>query len=185
MISVKSIDWGSIQKKAKNAVGVDDSGTFSTAKSINIKLKSAIIKAMKSGSTAVGSVHSPAQAGEKFKQVLFAQMESDGMPTGAVNKIESMTSVSAPVDNGDGTFTVSISINAKSESWDTKDYPGQVDLALLMNNAKNPTKNYVYSSDGRRSTRYPGNYGYIDNAMATFMAAYASQYNVINISMSG
>ncbi|MCD8376862.1 MAG: hypothetical protein LUD69_07950 [Oscillospiraceae bacterium] len=138
--------------------------------------------------TASGHGYSIRQAANKFIETLRGSIAASGLSAGvasALNEIE----YDAPVDNGDGTFSINIHFvgNLKRKSLYDEEYPEGVDnLAALYNNGVDHMMSPVYGTWhgelAHSRTVIPGLH-FIEQAKQSFMAADAAKYGVIDIQL--
>ena len=163
-----SINMGSILAKAQAHMG---SGAGQA------KVNSTVAKVMlgtitlKSG----GKTHTPEEAAEKFSEAAAAISELSHSPA---------------VPAGANVYTIEIFFtgNLSRPSLVPGKYGGISNLAALLNNGVDHEMNRVHGiwhgQETWSRTVIPGAH-FVDDAVSSFMGSYASEYNVIDISVSG
>lgn len=177
-----SINMGSILAKAQAHMG---SGAGQA------KVNSTVAKVMlgtitlKSG----GKTHTPEEAAEKFIEVLRNSISSSGISSEAAAAISELSHSSA-VPAGANVYTIEIFFtgNLSRPSLVPGKYGCISNLSALLNNGVDHEMNRVHGiwhgQETWSRTVIPGAH-FVDDAVSSFMGSYASEYNVIDISVSG
>lgn len=175
------VDMGSIQRATNKLV---NSSAFKKEQQACIQeaLLGRISFAVKDG-----TIHTAAEAAEKFVDVLKNHISTSGLSAGAAGAISNFT-IGAPVCSGNKcTITVSFAGNMHRASLAPSVYPGGIDnLEELLDQGVGHTMRPVYGEwhgkKIRSRTTINGAY-FIDAATRDFMASYGSEYNVADINV--
>lgn len=177
-----SINMDSILAKAKAHMG--SSAGQSKVNTVVSKVMLGNIR-LQSGGTA----HTPEEAASKFIEVLRSSINSAGLSEGAIGAVSNIEHGSAH-SIGNNTYIIGVYFvgDMTRPSLDEAKYGGINDIVALFNNGVNHTMRPVHGLwHGRETwsrTVIPGTH-FIEQAVADFMGNYASEYNVINISVEG
>ena len=123
-----------------------------------------------------GKTHTPEEAAEKFIEVLRNSISSSGISSDAASAV------------GANTYTIEIFFTGdlSRPSLAPGRFGGINNLAALLNNGVDHTMRPVHGMwHGHETwsrTVIPGAH-FVDNAVSSFMGNYASEYNVIDISI--
>lgn len=180
-----SINMDAILAKAKAHMGSKD-GKNKVNTVVN-KLMLGNIR-LQSGET----THSPEEAATKFIEVLRRSIESSGLSTGAIEAVSNIEHGSAHQLGDSNTYIVSIYFTGdlSRPSLDTDRYPkGVRDIVNIFNygapkdgHKMHPVYGEWHGTETWSRTVIPGAH-FIEQAVTDFMGNYASEYNVINISV--
>lgn len=135
-----------------------------------------------------GMKHTPAEAGEKFIEVLQAQIDGSGLSDGARAAIGDI-SLDGVSEIGEGKYTVGISISSHSSpSLQPEEY-GQIDnLAKLFNHGVDhvmrPVQGEYNGNVIWSRTVIPGAH-FLQEAKAAFEGGYGGEYNVLEVAIVG
>ena len=135
------------------------------------------------------SVHTPEDAASKFIEVLHKSITSVGLSEGAIAAISDIDYTS-PHKVGQSTYTINVyfSGDMSRPSLNEAKYGSINDLVALFNNGVDHTMRSVHGVwHGRETwsrTVIPGTQ-FIEQAVTDFKGNYASEYNVIDISVQG
>lgn len=177
-----SINMDSILAKAKAHMG--SSAGQSKVNTVVNKVMLGNIR-LQSGGTA----HTPEEAASKFIEVLRNSINSAGLSEGAIGAVSNIEHGSAH-SIGNNTYIIGVYFvgDMTRPSLDEAKYGGINDIVALFNNGVDHTMRPVHGLwHGRETwsrTVIPGTH-FIEQAVADFMGNYASEYNVINISVEG
>lgn len=177
-----SINMDSILAKAKAHMG--SSAGQSKVNTVVSKVMLGNIR-LQSGGTA----HTPEEAASKFIEVLRSSINSAGLSEGAIGAVSNIEHGSAH-SIGNNTYIIGVYFvgDMTRPSLDEAKYGGINDIVALFNNGVDHTMRPVHGLwHGRETwsrTVIPGTH-FIEQAVADFMGNYASEYNVINISVEG
>ncbi len=177
-----SINMDSILAKAKAHMG--SSAGQSKVNTVVSKVMLGNIR-LQSGGTA----HTPEEAASKFIEVLRGSINSAGLSEGAIGAVSNIEHGSAH-SIGNNTYIIGVYFvgDMTRPSLDESNYGGINDIVALFNNGVDHTMRPVHGLwHGRETwsrTVIPGTH-FIEQAVADFMGNYASEYNVINISVEG
>lgn len=136
-----------------------------------------------------GSAHTPEEAASKFIQVLRSSIESSGLSPGAIEAVSNIEHGSAH-SIGSNIYIIGVYFTGdlSRPSLDEAKYGGINDIVALFNNGVDHTMRPVHGVwHGKETwsrTVIPGTH-FIEQAVSDFMGNYASEYNVINISVEG
>lgn len=134
-----------------------------------------------------GKTHTPEEAAEKFIDVLRNSISSSGISSDAASAISELSHSSA-VPVGANTYTIEIFFTGdlSRPSLAPGRFGGINNLAALLNNGVDHTMRPVHGMwHGHETwsrTVIPGAH-FVDDAVSSFMGNYASEYNVIDISV--
>lgn len=177
-----SINMDSILAKAKAHMG--SSAGQSKVNTVVSKVMLGNIR-LQSGGTA----HTPEEAASKFIEVLRGSINSAGLSECAIGAVSNIEHGSAH-SIGNNTYIIGVYFvgDMTRPSLDEAKYGGINDIVALFNNGVDHTMRPVHGLwHGRETwsrTVIPGTH-FIEQAVADFMGNYASEYNVINISVEG
>lgn len=177
-----SINMESILAKAKAHMG--SSAGQSKVDNVVSKVMLGNIR-LQSGGTA----HTPEEAASKFIEVLRNSINSAGLSEGAIGAVSNIEHGSAH-SIGHNTYIISVYFvgDMTRPSLDEAKYGGINDIVALFNNGVDHTMRPVHGLwHGKETwsrTVIPGTH-FIEQAVSDFMGNYASEYNVINISVEG
>lgn len=177
-----SINMESILAKAKAHMG--SNAGQSKVDNVVSKVMLGNIR-MQSGGTA----HTPEEAASKFIEVLRNSINSAGLSEGAIGAVSNIEHGSAH-SIGHNTYIISVYFvgDMTRPSLDEAKYGGINDIVALFNNGVDHTMRPVHGLwHGKETwsrTVIPGTH-FIEQAVSDFMGNYASEYNVINISVEG
>lgn len=136
-----------------------------------------------------GTAHTPEEAASKFIEVLRSSINSAGLSEGAIGAVSNIEHGSAH-SIGNNTYIIGVYFvgDMTRPSLDEAKYGGINDIVALFNSGVDHTMRPVHGLwHGRETwsrTVIPGTH-FIEQAVADFMGNYASEYNVINISVEG
>lgn len=136
------------------------------------------------------STYTPEEAADKFIDVLKDSINSSGLSAGAIEAVSNIAHDN-PSSLGGNIYTIRVYFSGEMSrpSLDPRSFPGGIsDIVALFNNGVDHTMRPVHGTwHGKEmwsKTTIPGTH-FIENAVNTFMASYASEYNVIGISVEG
>ena len=179
-----SINWDSIFDKAKKRMSDHD---------MQKRIDWVIDKVILNFSSSPGSPPAPSEAAKKFIEVLQAEIRSHaGMEPSVgglgATAVTSLTQLShgEPVKVGRSSYQISVSFddNLHRESLYPKGYPEGVDnIAALLNSGYDAGKRVygVWHGNKIHSLTHRDGTHFIESAIRTFMADYASKYGVVGI----
>lgn len=136
-----------------------------------------------------GTTHTPEEAASKFIEVLRNSISSAGLSAGAIEAISDISHGSAHMI-GDNIYLIDVFFvgDMSRPSLDESKYGSINDIVALFNNGVDHTMRPVHGLwHGKETwsrTVIPGTH-FIEQAVSDFMGNYASEYNVINISVEG
>lgn len=136
-----------------------------------------------------GTAHTPEEAASKFIEVLRNSINSAGLSEGAIGAVSNIEHGSAH-SIGNNTYIIGVYFvgDMTRPSLDEAKYGGINDIVALFNNGVDHTMRPVHGlwhgMETWSRTVIPGTH-FIEQAVADFMGNYASEYNVINISVEG
>ena len=131
--------------------------------------------------------HTPEEAAEKFIEVLKNSISSSGISSDAADAISELSHSSA-VHMGGNIYTIEVFFTGdlSRPSLDPGKYEDINNLAALLNNGVDHTMRPVYGMwhdhETWSKTVIKGAH-FVDDAVSSFMGNYASEYNVIDISV--
>ena len=157
-----TINWDSIMKKAKAHVeSKEQRNRVSRIMDDYMTGKTPMPRDMK-------NVHSAEEAGFKFADVLIREIESSPIPERLAEKLASSVHVTPVTKVGDGRYFVRVYFeDVLGESMSTHKEYYTVDLAELYNSGVDPGAHFM------------------EQAIIDFEGNYASDYNVIDITILG
>lgn len=179
-----SINMASILAKANSFMGTSEGQTRK-----NTTVNKAILGQINLKSGFGGSAHTPEEAASKFIEVLFASINSSGLSSGAIDAISNIECGDA-TNIGGNLYTIKVYFagDLSRPSLNEEKYGSINDIVALFNNGVDHVMRPVHGTwHGKETwsrTVIPGTH-FIENAVNTFMSSYASEYNVINISVEG
>lgn len=136
-----------------------------------------------------GASHTPEEAAAKFIEVLQHSINSSGLSAGAIAAVSDIDHGSAQ-SIGNNTYIVGVYFvgDMSRPSLDEEKYGGINDIVALFNNGVDhkmrPVHGEWHGKETWSRTVIPGTH-FIEQAIQDFMGNYASEYNVINISVEG
>lgn len=179
-----SINWDSIFDKAQKRMGDSD---------MQARIDGIIDKAILKFSASPNSPPVPSEAAKKFIEVLQAEIQSHagiepstgGLGATAVASLMQL-SHDEPVKVGRNSYQISVSFdeNLHRESLYPKGYPEGVDnIAALLNSGYDAGKRVygIWHGNKIHSLTHRDGAHFIESAIRTFMADYASKYGVVGI----
>lgn len=134
-----------------------------------------------------GTIHTAAEAAEKFVEVLTGHIGSSGLSSSAVGAISNFSIGAPSCSGGKCTITVSFAGNMYRPSLAPSVYGGIDDLAELLDLGVDHTMRPVYgmwNGQWTRSRTTISGAHFIDAATADFLANYGREYNVVDISVA-
>lgn len=177
---MSSINMGSILAKAQAHMG-SNAGQAKVNTTVEKVMLGRIT--LKSG----GKTHTPEEAAEKFIEVLRNSIGSSGVSSDAAAAISELSHSSA-VRVGANVYTIEVFFTGdlSRPSLVPGKYGGINNLAALLNNGVDHEMNRVHGiwhgHETWSRTVIPGAH-FVDDAVSSFMGNYASEYNVIDISI--
>lgn len=178
-----SINMASILAKAKSHMG-----SSSGKQKVNSVVTNVMLGNLRLQSGGGGN-HTPEEAAAKFIEVLQNEINSSGLSPGAAAAISNLGHTSASCV-GENLYTVGVYFagDLSRPSLDEAQYGSISNLAALFNNGVDHTMRPVHGiwhgNEVWSRTTIPGVH-FIDSAVHSFMGNYASEYNVIDISVDG
>lgn len=175
------VDMGSILAAADATV---NSGEFQ-------KEQDAYIQAALEGHATLvlagGTVHSAAEAADKFISVLQDHIGSCGLSAGAAAAISGLAHGEPVCSGGRATVNVFFTGDMHRESLASGKYPGGIsNLEELLNNGVDHVMRPVHGQWHGQSiwsrTSIPGAH-FIESAKQDFMASFGSEYHVVDINI--
>lgn len=178
-----TINWDSIMKKAKAHVeSKEQRNRVSRIMDDYMTGKTPMPRDMK-------NVHSAEEAGFKFADVLIREIESSPIPERLAEKLASSVHVTPVTKVGDGRYFVRVYFeDVLGESMSTHKEYYTVDLAELYNSGVDHVMAQIFETVNKKlrvsDTIIPGAH-FMEQAIIDFEGNYASDYNVIDITILG
>lgn len=174
-----NVDMGSILKKA---------GALVKSKEFKQE-QEAYIQDILSGNVTVnvggGSIHSAAEAAQKFIEVLRNHINTSGLSSNAAGALQDISFGSPSYSGNRCTIEVFFSGDMHRDSLAPASYPGGISsldelLDQGVGHRMRPVRGVWHGKTITSRTVIPGAH-FIDAAISDFMSSYASEYNVTGI----
>lgn len=134
-------------------------------------------------------IHTPEEAAGKFIEVLHNSIDSSGLSSGAISAVSDIEHGAAQ-SIGENKWVIDVYFKGdlSRPSLDDERYDGIDDIVALFNNGvdhrMHPVHGDWHGKETWSKTVIPGSH-FIEQAIRDFMGNYATEYNVIDISVQG
>lgn len=136
---------------------------------------------------ASSSIHTPEEAADKFIEVLYKEIESSGLSADAVEALSGIDHGSVySLSNGTYQISVFFAGDRSRPSLEPSRFGGIDYIEELLNygikdgHKMRPVHGKWHGKETWSRTVIPGTY-FMENARASFLSNYASEYNVVDI----
>lgn len=177
-----SINMDSIIAKAKSCMS-----TSKKKAEVQNAIDNVLVGKMKIKTGGGSIVHTAEDAAIKFEEVLLKSINSSGLSANAISAISNIDHTS-PKRIGSNMYIIDIYFEGdlSRPSLDPSHYDDIHNIAALFNkgvdHTMRPVRGEWHGVETWSRTRIPGTH-FIENAVSDFMGNYASEYNVLDISI--